>query len=282
MSSFILISPSKQLVDTIQLELPSDKYRFRHVSDITGARQWLRLNPLVRGVFVDQFFPSESVLSFFIECWTLNPELLCGMISQDQIKEEYYSSLALGVVDCCGEDCSRRVASRIKEIPEVVSITKIREHTAVLVVEDLDSPRDIICSLIESLGYSEVLGVPSAKEGMRVLLESPFRFFCVVTDLNMPHESGHEFISKIRDELSIAYLPVIVLTSDPSEENLIRAIKGGITGFLAKPPKRDLLRGELEKAKRLVLFGRSPEIGTPDEIRLLEALLKKRPDDTDN
>jgi CheY-like chemotaxis protein len=275
-SSFLFITTSGSLIDSIQEELPSDKYRLRHVNEIAHARQWFRLNPSLKGVFIDQHFSCEAVLAFFVECWSVNPELLCGIVSDEAIRTEYYSSLALGVEDCCGHDCSRKVAAQIKKIPEDISITRVRQHTAVLVVEDLDSPRDIICSLIESFGYSEVVGAPSVREGMSILEASPFRFFCVVTDLNMPRESGHELITNIRESMPLAYLPVIVLTSDPSEENLLKAIKTGVTGFLAKPPKRALLRGELEKAKRLVLLGRSPEIGTAEEIRLLEEVLKKR------
>lgn len=276
MSSFILISPTKELLESIQVELPPSKFRFRHVSEIAQAKQWIDLNPTVKGIFIDQSFAYESALNFFIELWGENPELLCGIISTDQVKETFKASLALGVENCCGPDSAKKVAKAVKNIPEETSITKMRQHTAVLVVEDLDSPRDIICSLIEALGYSEVIGVPSVQEAMQILTASPFRFFCVVTDLNMPYESGHGLISRIRESMQLAYLPIVVLTSDPSEDNLIKAIKAGVTGFLAKPPKRDLLRGELEKSKRLVLLGRSPEIGTAEEIRLLEDLLKKR------
>jgi CheY-like chemotaxis protein len=275
-SSFLLLSPSKDILDAMKAQMSSPQVRVRQVLDLDHAKKWLELNPSIKGVFIDQVLPAEEVVSFIIECWSKSPELVCALVSPKTLDESYRPALTLGIENCCGLDFERKIADLIKKIPEKISITRIRQHTAVLVVEDLDSPRDIICALIESLGYSEVIGVSRVNEGIEILSKEPFRFFCVVTDINMPHRTGHSLIREIRETFSIAYLPIIVLTSDPSEANLLEAIKTGVTGFLAKPPKKVLLRGELEKAKRLVMLGKSPEIGTPEEIHLLEEVLKKR------
>ena len=44
-----------------------------------------------------------------------------------------------------------------------------QDKFSILVVEDLDSPRDIICFYLESLGYKSVTGKSSAKEAMAEL-----------------------------------------------------------------------------------------------------------------
>ncbi len=143
----------------------------------------------------------------------------------------------------------------------------------ILLVEDLDSPREIIQSYIEAMGYQKVVGVDSAKEALNLLEEKPGAFSCIVSDMNMPEMSGAEMIRQIRRDEVLHHLPVIVLTAYSTAENLIECIKAGATGFLVKPPRKKALRMELEKARR-VYFGRqSPRLCSPEDAHLLEKAL---------
>lgn len=279
MSSFLIVSPDRNLEEEILTKCSNTRSRLRQVFSIEHARRWISMGGgamgSFRGVFIDQFFSTEEVISLFVESWSTDPETYCGILSKEKIKDAHRSALTLGVEDCCGPDYLELVSNLISRIPEKTTLTH-GQHSAVLVVEDLDSPRDIICALVESLGFTDIASASSVDEAMTLLNESPFRYFAIITDLNMPERSGHILIEEVRESLPLAYLPIIVLTSDPSEENLIKSLKAGVTAFIAKPPKKQLLKAELEKARRLVLLGRSPELGTPEELRLLEKSLKDR------
>jgi len=57
----------------------------------------------------------------------------------------------------------------------------------------------------------------------------------IVSDPNMPNLDGFEVARQIRSHPDCSAVPILILTADPSRENVARAIKLGVNGFLAKP-----------------------------------------------
>jgi CheY-like chemotaxis protein len=93
----------------------------------------------------------------------------------------------------------------IARIQKFVAQTK----RSLLVVEDNPKQRK---SIVELVGGEDVetTAVATAKEAVESLRAS--RFDCVVVDLRLPDMSGFELISKIRGELGMVGLPIIVYT----------------------------------------------------------------------
>lgn len=122
-----------------------------------------------------------------------------------------------------------------------------------LVVDDLDTPRDVICAYVERFGY-EAVGVSSASEAMGRLLSAPAEFACIITDINMPKVKGTQLIEQIRSTEKLSKLPIIVLTAYGTGECLVESMEAGASGFLVKPPRREDMRRELARAE-LILRG---------------------------
>lgn len=274
MLSVLFVSPNQTLVETLTPVLEEGGHRFKHVLDLKSAYHWLGLSRY-DVLMVDQDFSNEELFPFFMEGWNNSDLIRSILISMNKPLSEKMIFKSVGVGVMGGDDLGESLKLFLNKYPKNLKLTE-SAHQRVLVVEDLDSPRAIVCSLIESLGYPHVEQANSVALALKILLASPLSYFCIVTDINMPEENGFELISQVREELSLAYLPVIVLTSDPSDANLIRALKYGISGFLAKPPKKQVLKAELSKAKRIVLNGLSPEVGTAAEIRFLEKEIRRK------
>ena len=154
--------------------------------------------------------------------------------------------------------------------------SKNDKNFEVLVVEDLDSPREIICAFIESLGFTGVTGAASAKEALAKLKEDPNQFGCVITDINMPEVSGVELTSTIRNTPTLTHLPIVVLTAFGTVDNLIGCLQAGASGFLVKPPKKDDLLREIGRAIRIGGSKSSPRLAEDSDIEALrDALLRK-------
>jgi len=64
----------------------------------------------------------------------------------------------------------------------------------------------------------------------------------VLMDLKLPFASGFEVLAWIRQQLSLARLPVVILTSSPEQRDREMAVKLGASGYLVKPPTPDMLR----------------------------------------
>jgi chemotaxis family two-component system response regulator Rcp1 len=65
----------------------------------------------------------------------------------------------------------------------------------------------------------------------------------ILLDLNMPRMSGREALSEIRKDPRITSLPVVVMTSSPSEEDIVKSYQLHANCFVRKP----LAMSEFEK-----------------------------------
>ncbi len=150
------------------------------------------------------------------------------------------------------------------------------ENFRILVVEDLDSPRDIICAYVESLGFPSVEGVRSAREALDLLGKDPQHFSCVLTDIRMPRMTGEEMLRELRADKKLQHLPVVVLTAYGTVDCLIDCLKAGASGFLVKPPKRNDIVREVSRAYRLFSSGADPRLISSEEADSLRELLLER------
>ena len=111
------------------------------------------------------------------------------------------------------------------------------------VVDDDESVRDALSSLIRSAGYRCVV-FPSAE----AFLDSGAmgRANCTVLDIRMPGLSGLDLQSRLR-EMHYA-TPVIFVTGHADEVMRARALQEGAIAFLSKPFSEDALLGAIRSA----------------------------------
>ena len=64
----------------------------------------------------------------------------------------------------------------------------------------------------------------------------------VLLDLKLPYVSGFEVLKWIREQPTLANLPVVILTSSPEERDREMAAALGASGYLVKPPTAAMLR----------------------------------------
>lgn len=127
-------------------------------------------------------------------------------------------------------------------------------RSRVLLVDDENSVRDALYTLLESDGY-EVLAASNGPDGLSIFRQSTPPIELLVTDYNMPQMSGLELArecSRLNNDLSVLY----VSGSRPNQE-LQADLQARKRGFVAKP-----FRGEdlLRKARELVLVESSGQL----------------------
>ena len=104
----------------------------------------------------------------------------------------------------------------------------------VLVVEDDDDSRDLICALIERAG-AMVMGVASVAQATEV-----YRSFdpdVVLTDFSMPGADGFDLIREFRKAPSTraVAVPILVLSGHSEDNWHAHALAAGAAGVLIKP-----------------------------------------------
>lgn len=249
-------------------------FRVKILQELDKAHEWLKMRAF-DALLVDSriSLTEQQKLADFL--WGKNPaaHLISYSFETKSLAESTQGRL-YGAQVVSGPTA----ISTIREILE--SIDTPRKVTSdsfnILVVEDLDSPRDIICVYLESLGYPNVTGVSSAQEALDLLNKDATKFSCIVTDVRMPRMTGAEMIKKIRGDHRFSQLPIVVLTAYGTVDCLVDCLRNGASGFLVKPPKRPDMVREMARAMRIYASGKDARLASPDEASYVQELLERR------
>src|SRR5204863_8306742 len=85
-----------------------------------------------------------------------------------------------------------------------------RQNNSLLVIEDNEEQRKAITELIGGEGDVEITAVSSGREALDILRQR--RFDCMVLDLGLPDMNGFEFINRLKNDLHIEDIPIVVYT----------------------------------------------------------------------
>ena len=252
MSSLILFGAnSPKVICDIERLAAAAGARVKSTSDIMICQAWVRdYNPA--GIVIAEGVSSRLKLEIASNAWAggFKGALLTVIEESDAFRHDL--SLAGVTLVKPGE-----LLKVIKDLL-AVSLSSNVAKRSVLYVEDLDTPRDIICAYLEKLGCI-ALGVDSVTAALACLRAEPGRFHCVITDINMPKLKGTDLIAAIRADSQLKKLPIVVLTAYGSADCLVESMELGASGFLAKPPRREDLQRELARADRVNRGTRKPK-----------------------
>jgi len=57
----------------------------------------------------------------------------------------------------------------------------------------------------------------------------------ILLDLNLPRKDGREVLSEIKTDPKLAHIPVVILTSSKSEEDIVRSYRLQANCYISKP-----------------------------------------------
>ncbi|MCB1852287.1 MAG: EAL domain-containing protein, partial [Gammaproteobacteria bacterium] len=106
-------------------------------------------------------------------------------------------------------------------------------NATIMMVDDEPITMEVVQTFLEDAGYEHFLLIEDSRLALEKILE--YRPDILLLDLVMPHVSGFEILTSIRQHPKISYLPVIILTSSSDAETKLQALDIGATDFLAKP-----------------------------------------------
>ncbi len=106
----------------------------------------------------------------------------------------------------------------------------------ILVVEDTESLRTVLASVLESVGY-EVDAAPSAEEAEALLREHEYS--CILCDFKLPKKNGLDLLSDVRSLPRTT--PFIIMTAFGTIQIAVEAMRRGANDFLCKPFEPEML-----------------------------------------
>ena len=114
-----------------------------------------------------------------------------------------------------------------------------------LYVDDSPTILDMLSSTLLEIGYLETKSAEDGLEALALCEEEEFDF--IITDINMPNMNGFEFIETLRNKYQYMSTPILVLTTESSEEMKQHGYKVGATSWMVKPFTTKLLAESIEK-----------------------------------
>jgi len=114
----------------------------------------------------------------------------------------------------------------------------------ILIIDDEPQIRRLLEITLQSNGYSAKSAV-SAKEGLVMAGNHPPDL--IILDLGLPDENGHVVLQKLRKWFTN---PVIILSVQKDEEDIIQALDNGANDYLSKPFRAGELLARIRSALR--------------------------------
>ena len=116
-----------------------------------------------------------------------------------------------------------------------------------LIVDDSTMLRDMLSYALNEGGYSDVT---EAIDGVDGLDKSKMTTYdLIITDVNMPNMDGLTLVEELRKLPQYSKKPILVLTTERSDEMKSKGKAAGATGWIVKPFVPD----QLLKAVNIVL-----------------------------
>jgi two-component system, chemotaxis family, chemotaxis protein CheY len=115
----------------------------------------------------------------------------------------------------------------------------------VLVVEDSATMRGFVTAALEAAGPYAVTQAESGFHALKILPRG--RYDLIITDINMPDINGLELIGYVKSNPTYRDIPLIIVSTEKTEEDKKRGLTLGAAGYLVKPFRKEELMGMVTK-----------------------------------
>jgi two-component system, chemotaxis family, chemotaxis protein CheY len=117
----------------------------------------------------------------------------------------------------------------------------------ILIVDDSPAMRAFVRRVLDLSGLTvgKCLEAGNGREALDLLRDEWVDV--VLTDLNMPAMDGEQFVRLLKADRALRMIPVLVVSTDRTEDRVRRMLALGAKGYVTKPFLPETLRAEIER-----------------------------------
>jgi len=123
--------------------------------------------------------------------------------------------------------------------------TRLNPNLNILIVDDFSSMRRIIKNLLRDLGFNHTSEADNGLSALPMLQQGHFDF--LITDWAMPQMTGIDLLKAVRADQRLKSLPVLMLTSEATRDQIVEAAEAGVNGYIVKPFTARTLKENIER-----------------------------------
>ena len=123
-----------------------------------------------------------------------------------------------------------------------MGLTPQASPQTILIVEDDEDMVTLLQFLLEREGYQAIVATEGRQA--RSLVETLSPPTLVLLDVMLPYHNGFELVTYIRSKEPWHGVPIVMLTADSAERDIVRALDAGASDYVVKPfnPKELMAR----------------------------------------
>jgi len=115
----------------------------------------------------------------------------------------------------------------------------------ILVVDDFSATRQVVKNTLEQFGFNNIEEVADGYSALVRLKSALFDF--VIMDWGISQMSCLDLLKQIRTDPELKHIPVLMVTEDHLQENIVAAIKAGLNDYIIRPFDANIFAEKLEK-----------------------------------
>ncbi len=131
-------------------------------------------------------------------------------------------------------------------------VVDVDKEISILVADDYALTREMLRSILKQFGFAHVVSVEDGKSALEKIREE--KVDLVICDWNMPGMTGLDVLRAVRADPRNKHIKFLMLTAEAYRENVVEAMKAGVSDYIAKPFTAETLSLKLE-----ALFGKKKE-----------------------
>ena len=92
----------------------------------------------------------------------------------------------------------------------------------------------------------QIIEANSGEDALHILQKKEILPDIILLDFNMPKVNGIEFLSILKSDDTLKYIPTIILTTSNNQKDLLECYKIGVAGYVLKPLKYEEYVSKIE------------------------------------
>lgn len=115
----------------------------------------------------------------------------------------------------------------------------------VLIVDDFATMRRILKNILKQIGLRNISEAENGRAALKELKKE--KFDLILCDWNMPEMPGIELLNQVRSDDELKHIPFVMVTAEAKKENILEAVKAGVSSYIVKPFTAETISEKLSK-----------------------------------
>jgi two-component system chemotaxis response regulator CheY len=115
----------------------------------------------------------------------------------------------------------------------------------VLIVDDFATMRRILRNILKQIGFTDIAEADDGDTALKELKKG--KYDLILCDWNMPEMPGIDLLKTLKADEQLKDIPFVMVTAEAQKDNIIEAVKTGVSSYIVKPFTAETVSEKLNK-----------------------------------